>query len=174
MFLVFYCNGCIFTRQFLPLAYIFIPHRIFFHSSRLCLSNLPSRHHVMQRPVSSVAWGRRRGYSSDATGNKSFVMNSFLGKMETAELFPFPEGAWNKLGPLPPLSLSLSLSHTHTHTHTTHTIILIHLHKHYIIFSQTVLTEEQKQNVGMFVDPVTKFFEVSATYWIADITLNGK
>ena len=31
--------------------------------------------------------------------------------------------------------------HTHTHTYT-------------------VLTEEQKQNVGMFIDPVTKFFEV--------------
>ena len=26
--------------------------------------------------------------------------------------------------------------------------------------SLTVLTEEQKQNVGMFIDPVTKFFEV--------------
>lgn len=38
---------------------------------------------------------------------------------------------------LPPPLLSLSRTPTHT-----------------------VLTEEQKQNVGMFIDPVTKFFEV--------------
>jgi very long chain acyl-CoA dehydrogenase len=40
-------------------------------------------------------------------------MNTFLGKMETAELFPFPE----------------------------------------------VMTEDEKQNLSMFIDPVTKFFE---------------
>lgn len=45
--------------------------------------------------------------------NKSFVMNTFLGRAETAELFPFPEA----------------------------------------------LNEEQTQNIAMFVDPVSKFFE---------------
>jgi very long chain acyl-CoA dehydrogenase len=45
--------------------------------------------------------------------NKSFVMNMFLGRMETAELFPYPD----------------------------------------------VLSEEQKQNLSLFIDPVTKFFE---------------
>ena len=30
------------------------------------------------------------------------------------------------------------------------------------MFLSAVLTEEQKQNVNMFVDPVCKFFEVSA------------
>ena len=38
----------------------------------------------------------RRDYSSE---NKSFVMNSFVGQMETAELFPFPEGTYNTAGP---------------------------------------------------------------------------
>ncbi|XP_064394245.1 very long-chain specific acyl-CoA dehydrogenase, mitochondrial-like [Halichondria panicea] len=55
--------------------------------------------------------GWSRSYSSQS--NNSFVMNSFAGKFETAELFPYPD----------------------------------------------VLTDEQRQNASMFVDPVTKFFE---------------
>jgi very long chain acyl-CoA dehydrogenase len=68
----------------------------------------------LARPLSQ---GQRwRAYSTadaEETNNQSFVMNTFLGKMETAELFPFPE----------------------------------------------VMTEDEKQNLSMFIDPVTKFFE---------------
>lgn len=44
---------------------------------------------LLPHPLSSShLW---RHYSS-ASENKSFIMNSFLGKMETSELFPFPDG----------------------------------------------------------------------------------
>ena len=40
-------------------------------------------------PSSSSSSYTHRHYSSE---NRSFVMNAFVGKMETAELFPYPDG----------------------------------------------------------------------------------
>ena len=65
------------------------------HRHGQALVAIPSSLHAL-RPSGAVhgrpCWSR--GYSSgpDQPANQSFVMNSFLGKMETAELFPFPEG----------------------------------------------------------------------------------
>ena len=97
------------------------PHTL----NRTSLAALPSSHHAVcvispsPAPQTQPCW-RRCGYSStpDQSWNQSFVMNSFLGKMETAELFPFPEGTHDQSDTLQLLSyktycttmVSLSLS----------------------------------------------------------------
>ncbi len=69
-------------------------------------------------------------------------MNSFAGKFETAELFPYPDGEWRGVGwEMHPDKYDLLMCS-----------ICCHLY--------AVLTDEQRQNASMFVDPVTKFFEV--------------
>ena len=71
-------------------------------------------------------------------------MNIFRGKMNTKELFPFPDGQYSALSINPELACARVNFLIHNH-------IIIH----------TVLTDEQRQNLVMYVDPVDKFFSVS-------------
>ena len=53
--------------------------------------------------------------------------------------------------------------------------LLVHI---YCVFFTAVLTEEQKQNVEMFVDPVNKFFQVWCVcgwmlLWVCGVGVGG-
>ena len=96
--------------------------------------------------------------------NVSFVMNSFLGRMETAELFPFPEGVCvcvcvcvcveggGGCGCVCVVCMYPGKTRGEEERETLFFICAC--------FFPAVLTEEQRQNLSMFIDPVTKFFEV--------------
>ena len=85
-------------------------------------------------------------------------MNAFLGRMETKELFPFPEGVWYRRVYV---CVCVCVRCVYMVCVCVWCVWRRHLSKNGLGRSfPVVLSEEQRQNLGMFIDPVTKFFEV--------------
>jgi hypothetical protein len=87
--------------MYLRLNYFLLcSHLLLLILCRSSLALLAPSHHALcvvspsPAPQTQPCLRQWRRYSSgpDQSGNQSFVMNTFLGKMETAELLPFPEG----------------------------------------------------------------------------------
>ena len=84
--------------------------------------------------------------------------------METAELFPYPDGESISLSYIPKIVKWIMHLHVPKIVDFISTCMALFSLSH-----STVLSEEQKQNLSMFVDPVAKFFEAGLEPLVSDI-----